>query len=469
MFIGRDHELALIRDRLEDHSRAQLILIYGRRRIGKSTLIRRTVDGQQNVLFFEGIEGQRKPVQIAQFLDDLARQTGRVRLGARTWREVFQGIGELVHTGRWVLVFDEFPWMGSGRTQIVSELKLHWDRWIKNPNICLFLCGSVASFMIRHVVHSRALHNRKTPELCLGPLQPCEAGRFIPRRGIREKAQLYMCLGGVPKYLEQIDPRRSLEQNLNQQCFTAGGFFVEEFETLFKEQFRSLKVYKSIVESLARAPASLAELARRLGKPRGGGFQEQLNNLIRAQFVREYAPVKIGPDRRSRTRRFKLVDPFLIFYFRYIHPHRDLIARNRKENLFRAIAGPSMAQYYGYAFERLGEDAMNSVLARIGITLSDVEAMGPYFQQQGPLGTGLQIDWLIRRRDLTWTLMEFKYASSPVGKEVVHQVSRKVERLAAPKEVIVEPVLLTASGASSAVKRHGLFNHILTLKDLVLA
>lgn len=466
MFIGRDHELALIQQRLEDRSKAQLILIYGRRRIGKSTLIQRAVAQEQNVLFFEGIEGQQRPVQIAQFLDDLARQTGRVRLGARTWREVFQGLGELVHDGRWVLVFDEFPWMGSGRRQIVSELKLHWDRWIRNPNICLFLSGSVASFMTRHVVHSRALHNRKTLELCLGPLQPREAGLFIPRRGIKEKAQLYMCLGGVPKYLEQVDPRCSLEQNLNRQCFTSGGYFVQEYETLFKEQFRSLKVYESIVATLARAPASLAELARRLDKPRGGGFQEQLNNLVRAQFVREYTPVKIGPSERSRTRRFKLVDPFLIFYFRYIHPNKELIVRNRKEHLFRALAAPSMAQYYGYAFERLGEDAMEALLERLELSLSDIEAMGPYFQQ-GAVGTGLQIDWLILRRDLTWTLMEFKYKTSLVGKDVIHEVNRKVEHLGAPDGVTIEPVLVTASGVTRAVKRAGFFNHVLTLEDLV--
>jgi len=146
-------------------------------------------------------------VQIDQFLTDLSRQTGRVRLGARNWREVFQGLGELLEQGRWVLVFDEFPWMGAGRTRIVSELKLYWDRWARNPNLCLFLCGSVASFMTRHVLHSNAFHNRRTLELCLGPLSPREAGQFIPKRSARGRAQLYMCLGDVPKYPTERSPR----------------------------------------------------------------------------------------------------------------------------------------------------------------------------------------------------------------------------------------------------------------------
>jgi AAA+ ATPase superfamily predicted ATPase len=453
---------------LADHSKAQLIILYGRRRIGKSTLIAKAVEQEQRVLIFEGIEGAQTRVQINQFLDDLARQTGKVRLGARSWREVFQGLGELLPSGRWVLVFDEFPWMGAGRTQIVSELKLYWDRWSRNPNLCLFLCGSVASFMTQHVVHSKAFHNRKTLELCLGPLTPREAGLFIPRRSVREKAQLYMCLGGVPKYLEQIDPRQSLEKNLNRLCFSAGGFFTEEYETLFKEQFRSLKVYEAIVASLARAQSSLSELARQIGVPKGGGFGAQVVNLIHAQFVREYEPVTLGGKRRSRTRSYKLIDPFLIFFFRYIRPNRAVIGRNRRgENLYRAIVGPTIQQYYGYAFERLCEDAMEAVLDRLGLRLADVVEMGPFFQQQRGQRNGVQIDWLIVRRDGVWTLVEFKYHTSPVGMQVVHDVEQKLQRLGAPPEVSVEPVLVSAAAATRAVQRRGFFQRVIELKDLV--
>ncbi|MCK4306143.1 MAG: hypothetical protein KAY24_18025, partial [Candidatus Eisenbacteria sp.] len=396
-----------------------------------STLIAKAVEGEPRVLFFEGIEGAPSQTQISQFLGDLARQTGRVRLDARNWREVFQGLGELLGSGRWVLVFDEFPWMGAGRTQIVSDLKLYWDRWIKNPEVYLFLCGSVASFMTQHVVHSRALHNRKTLELCLGPLRPWEAGEFIPRRSVREKAQLYMCLGGVPKYLEQVDPRQSLEKNPNRLCFSAGGFFIEEYETLFKEQFRSLKVYESVVEALAQQPSSLNDLARRIGVAQGGGFAGQVDNLVHAQFVRKYVPVTLGAGKRRRTQSYKLIDPFLLFFFRYMRPNHEIIRRNIKgENLFRAIAGPTIQQYYRFAFERLCEDAIDKVLEELGLRLGDVAEMGPFFQQKRSERGGLQIDWLIARRDEVWSLLEFKYSTSPIGMQVVHDVEKKIQRLA---------------------------------------
>jgi hypothetical protein len=215
-------------------------------------------------------------------------------------------------------------------------------------------------------------------------------------------------------------------------------------------------------------PASLSELTRRLNASKGGGFQEQLQNLVRAQFVRRYRPVSVDGRRRTRTQIYKLIDPFLLFYFRYLRGNKPLIARNRgSANLFRAIAGPTIHQYYGYAFERLGEAALSTVLARLELGLADIDTMGPFFQQQRTVGQGLQIDWLIIRRDGVWTLLEYKYRSAPVGKDVVHEVQQKAERLSVPSSVTLEPVLVTASGATPAVRSAGYFHEILTLKDLV--
>jgi AAA+ ATPase superfamily predicted ATPase len=468
MFVGRKHELSLIRRHLNEWGKAQLIIIYGRRRVGKSTLIAKATEDFTNVLFFEGIEGAKQKDQIDQFLQDLSLQTGRVRLAAKNWREVFQGLTELIQQGRWILVFDEFPWMGAGRTQIVSELKLYWDRWIKiNPDVRLFLCGSVASFMIKHVVHSKAFHNRKTVELCLGPLSPKESGKFISKRSVYEQAQMYMCLGGVPKYLEQLNPRHSLEKNINRLCFSANGFFLEEFETLFKEQFRSIKVYESVIRHLAFTDSHLSELSRKIGTAKGGGFREQINNLIRAQFIREYTPLSLGNKIPSRTRMIKLSDPFLLFYFRYMHDNLQIIQQNRhQENLFRSIAMSSINQYYGYAFERLVEDGILDVLKGLNLQLADVKEMGPYFRQKRSTLPGLQIDWLIVRRDNVWNLVEIKYTASPVGLKVISEVTQKINRLVPPERVTIEPVLISAAGVTSELKKQKFFYKILNIQDL---
>lgn len=467
MYIGREHEQELIHEKLKDVSKAQLIVLYGRRRIGKSTLIQKCVSGEKNVLFFEGIQGGSTQEQIDYFLSGLARQTGRVKLAAKNWREAFQGLGEIVQEGRWILVFDEFPWMAAGRTHLVADLKLYWDQWCRNKKLVLFLCGSVASFMVKHILHSRALHNRKTLEILLMPLTPRESSRFIPRRGNWEKAQMYMVFGGVPKYLEQIDLRHSLEKNINRMCFCKDGFFVNEFETLFKEQFNAIHTYESIVRLLAERPHNITDIAHKTRIEKGGGLKGHLENLVQACFVKEYTPYKPDYRPKTRTKIYRLTDPFLIFYFRYIEHNRKLITVNTKENLFRAICRNSIQQYYGYAFERFCEDSFSMILDRIGLSLADLHNYGPYFQQSSASGQGLQIDNLLMRRDGVWTVMEYKYSTRPIGTEIINEINQKIEKLPVPENISVEKVLLSAAGVKQTVRDAGYFDHVLTLGDLL--
>jgi predicted AAA+ superfamily ATPase len=469
MFIGRQYETRLIQEKLADTSKAQLIILYGRRRVGKSTLIRKSLKRQKNVLFFEGIQGRSTRDQIDQFLVDLSTQTGRVKLAAKNWREAFQGLEETIQKGRWFLVLDELPWMAAGRSQMISDLKLFWDRWSSsNRNLVLFLCGSVASFMVKHLIHSKSLHNRKTLEIHLMPLSPAETSLFIPKRSFWEKAQLYMTLGGIPKYLEQINPRLSIEKNINQLCFCTDGFFLNEFETLFKEQFKGIKTYENIVRLLARQSMNISELSTGTKMIRGGGLQSYVDNLIRANFVREYSPYKPNYRKRARTKLYKLVDPFLIFYFHYIEPHLQLIKKNKAENLFRAITGTSINQYYGFAFERLCEDSFETVLRGLNLKLADLINFGPYFQQKKSDGSrGLQIDNLIMRQDKVWTIIEYKYSKELAGLSVIREVEQKTDRLPVPAHISIETALISAAGAKPSVHKSGFFNHILTLSDLL--
>ncbi|MBF0209074.1 MAG: hypothetical protein HQK53_19615, partial [Oligoflexia bacterium] len=337
--------------------------------------------------------------------------------------------------------------------------------------------------------HSKALHNRKTLEICLPPLSPRESGKFIKDRSSLEKAMLYMCLGGIPKYLEQINPSLSVEKNLNQLCFTPNGFFVEEYETIFKEQFRATKIYQNIIELLTYNSLGMSDIAKKIDVPKGGGLNSYLQNLVRAQFIREYRPTsfdtrqtnqgnKLQRRPRTRTQRFKLTDYFLIFYFRYIHQHKDLIYHNsQKANLFRSITASTFSNYLGFAFERLCEDAIMSILRVIDLELTDIESMGPYFQRRtGDLDVssnpqnnteGVQIDYMIWRRDKVCTIMEFKYHNKLMGMDVVHSMEQKIKKLNLPTNISIEKVLVSANGVSASVKNSKYFNHVLTIDDLV--
>lgn len=469
MFVGRTQELEVIENQLQVRDQAQLIVIYGRRRIGKSRLIMEALKMKKKTLFFEGIEGENTSFQIDQFLDDLSRQTGKIKLAAKNWREVFQGLEEIICKGEWFIVFDEFPWMAVLRSTLVAQLKPFWDRWsLKNPKVNLFLCGSVSSFMIQNIVHSRALHNRKTLEICLKPLTPKQSGEFMAKRSVIEKAKLYMTLGGIPKYLEQILPSFSYEININKLCFVESGFFINEYETLFKEQFKVIKTYQKLTEELARSPDSISGLARKTKLAKGGGLQNHLENLVKAQFVKEFIPVSFNGEKRTRTKIYKLVDPFLKFYFTYMHENLGQIRRNSQmENLFKSITNRSLENYFGLAFERLCDASILTILEKLNLTLADIEQMGPYFRQRNDVTKGVQVDYVLIRRDGVITLIENKFTQKPIGLNAIHEMEEKVLTVQKLAPIFsIEKVLISARGVTSQVLKREYFNHILTLEDL---
>lgn len=191
-----------------------------------------------------------------------------------------------------------------------------------------------------------------------------------------------------------------------------------------------------------------------------------MENLIRAQFVREYSPYTTTGSKKTKTKLYKLTDPFLIFYFRYIHKHKELIEKNKNENLFYALAGASLPQYFGFAFERLCEDSFDKVRKKLDLELADILNAGPYFQQKTIVQRGIQIDNLIRRRDKVWMVVEYKFSEKPIGKEVISEVERKIEGLKAPPQISVEKVLVSAFGTTKPLKDSGFFDSVITLKDL---
>ena len=169
MFVGRENELSIIQGAI-DSDRAELGIVYGRRRIGKSSLLMQ-FKKHKGDLCFEALQKASTLKQIDHFTDQMAKQTNTPKILARNWKEAFDGLTLHIQTGKHYVVFDEFPWMASGRTELVSMLKFYWDTmWKKNPKLTLVLCGSVTSFMLKHLIHSQALHNRKTFEIKLDPL-----------------------------------------------------------------------------------------------------------------------------------------------------------------------------------------------------------------------------------------------------------------------------------------------------------
>ena len=245
MFIGRKYELTIIKQAIVS-KRAELGIVYGRRRIGKSTLLNEAAP-KKNTLYFEALQGVSLKKQVEHFVYQFSKQTGTPIILARNWHEAFDALTLYIKKKRHYVVFDEFPWMASQRRELVALFKYYWDNhWKQNTNLTMVICGSVASFILNHIIHSKALHNRKTFEIKLQSLSAGESKLFFKNfRSENEICKFLIVFGGIPKYLEQIDPHTSFENNIDRLCFQKSGFFTNEFETIFKEQFKVLKFHRN--------------------------------------------------------------------------------------------------------------------------------------------------------------------------------------------------------------------------------
>ncbi len=470
MFFGRKKETALLEDCYRSQ-RSELITIYGRRRIGKSRLVKEFIKGK-NALTFEAIEGDRSPQQIKHFTHALREQLNDPVLKSvefRSWTAVFDYLTESVinkRTGRdkFIIFLDEFQWMAAGQSQLVGLLKNYWDLKWKEKNIMLILCGSIASFMVRKVIRSKSLYGRITLELLLKGLEPNEAISFFKnKRGKEEALKYLMILGGVPRYLEEIDLNRSFPANMNRLFFSPQAYMFNEFEKIFYSQFKETNVYIQIVRHLSKRIMSLEELSARLKIPSGGGLVSYLENLENAEMIRNF--VAFGRNPTSKLKKYKLSDEYFNFYFKYIEPNKNIIKNSPSERLFETITQKSLDTWLGFAFERFCIKHAG-ILARAMGFEDEVLEIAPLFSKNDE---SFQIDCLYLRTSNIVTMCEMKYCNEKIGTKVIPEVERKCALLKLPKSYTLEKALVSIHGPDNSLRDSEYFHHCVSIEDIFKA
>ncbi len=441
--------------------------IHGRRRIGKTRLVTEAYR-DFSLLHFEGLEGSSSAEQRKHFLKTLHRHTGlkaHQLASSEDWEDILILLAEHVSTKPCVICLDEFQWMAAGRSELVSKLKFVWDNYLgESKHVHLILCGSVSSFLVKKVIRSRALYGRIDEIIDLGPLGFSEVRTgFFSERSTREALEYYLIFGGVPKYLEMVNPGRSVRLNLAELCFTPGAFFLDELDRLFVSHFGRVRHYRSIVEFLAgRGFATRAEIARKAGLRSGGRISGFLENLCMAGFIESYGPVhKPGS---THVRRYRIADPYLRFYFRFIRPLKSRLSRGQEPvPLHQALPDRRYDAFLGLAFENFCYHHAPLIARKLGFSAVAYE-YGSWFCK-GDLATGAQIDLLFKRADRVMTLCEIKFRER-IGKEVIGEVERKVTALRSGGNYSLEKVLISAFPPSKQLREEGYFSTILTVDDL---
>jgi len=467
MFVGREEETA----RLQQLIRApepRLAVVYGRRRVGKTALIRTAV-GRSPALFVEGLENQPTRTQITSFLRQVAEQTGRDPGMASSWEEALLKLHRLLAKRRMVLVFDEFQWLANYRQELVSTLKMVWDNYLSRaPGRTLILCGSIASFMTTKVVQGSAFHGRTDAVIHLQGFRLSETAAMLKGRGFSEVLDAQSFTGGVPKYLELLAAAPSVQLGMEREAFRAGGYFVDEYQRIFVSHFGRNPEYERLVRTLAGAPYGLSrkELAAQAEVEEGGLLSQRLYDLEAAGFISSHRP--LDKPAHSRLIRYFLSDPWISFYYAFLRTRLKQIKAGGRKDLFAAVRqGGAFKSWMGRAFELVCMRHAPRLAEILGFAGVDYEA-GPWFRAPRRKLPGVQIDLAFARADHVITLCEMKRQTAPLGRAVIAEVERKAGLLQAeyPKRTI-QRVLVADGPVSREVTQAGYFYRIVQGGELV--
>lgn len=463
-FVGRLPELLEL-EKLYQQDKANLVVGYGRRRVGKSTLFDEFMSKKRHVKL-EGLERASTKEQLKHVTADLAQQVNDpllLQTTFKTWRSFFDYMTNVFSQNKrkTILLLDEFQWLAVNQSRLASLIKFYWDRHWRKQKVMLILCGSVSSFMIKRVINSKALYGRISLELCLPPFQPNEIHRLLQQKRNKDESLLYaLTIGGIPKYLEEIDIKLSFDQNINRLCFTRNGLLVNEYECIFYSQFKEHKTYENIVKCLVNKPLSLDEISRATKIATGGGLKNYLSNLEKAAFVTSYVPYDKALN--SRLIKYRLTDEYLRFYYKFIMPHLKLIKTNSTRNLFTQQIKPKWQSWLGFAFENFCLKNAEYLAEKMGFA-DQVLQWGPLFSRDSE---GFQVDLIYLRQDNVITLCEEKCYNTPVGINIVHEIEKKCSLISIPRGYTLEKALISRFGADTALQELGYFNNIISAQDL---
>lgn len=460
-FIARDAELDLLR-RPDPRGDAELIVVHGRRRVGKTALVEHAF---KDLWKLEGLEGGDTKAQLEHFLYRLSmyHPTLAERAPLKSWHEALDLLVSLLpreERKRIVIFFDEFQWAAEMKEPLVALMKSFWDNaFSRVPGLKLVLCGSVSSFMVKKVLRSNALYGRVTKEIHLQPFRLGEVKRFFgDQKSADEVVDIALCFGGIPAYLKRLDPGSSLIQNLNQLAFTADGYFVTEYGKLFTSHFGHNPVYRKVVTVLLSGAQTAQQLARACNTNTGGGFTDLLDELCQAGFIERFTPIDKGPT--SKLVRYRLHDEYLHLYAKLIHPHLGAIMRGQYRLLGSFYSVP-FAQWRGYAFERLLYKNYESIARELGFHGVQYQ-LGSWFRREAYDQRGAQIDLLFLRADHVATICEAKYQRALQPKALERSMETKIATIeGAFPGYAVQKVLLLPNLRANKTSLNRLFDHIL--------
>lgn len=472
-FVGRKEELERLNS-LHKKKSASLVVVRGRRRIGKSRLIEEFAQGKR-FFTFAGIPPTSEVNEQTQrnvFSEQLGKQIGLKGVIAQDWSTLFSLLAKHTSRGPAIILLDEITWMGSKDPTFLGKLKNAWDlEFKKNPQLILILCGSVSTWIEKNIISSTAFFGRISLLLKLEELPLYSCCELLKTRGFRGSTyEIFKVLGvtgGIPWYLEQIQSGLHADDNIRELCFRKDGILFNEFENIFHDLFeKRSEIYRPIVEALANGPYEFNDLCKAFEIGKSGTLSEYLADLIESGFItRDYTWI-VKSGQPSKLSHYRLSDNYLRFYLKTIKPRREKILRDGIQN--QEISSlPGWSTMMALQFENLVLKNRKKIWEKLGIKPQDIVADNPYFQKQSSTKKGCQIDYLIQTRFNTLFACEIKFSVNPIKSEIIGEMKEKLGAIALPKRFSCWPVLIHVNGVNDHIVDKEYFVEIIDFGQLL--
>lgn len=472
-FIGREEELHRLNG-VASLRRSAMVVVKGRRRVGKSRLISEFAKDKV-FLSFAGmapVDGVTAQDQYRAFANDLSALFNIPPFRFDDWLDGFAHLTKNLGDKQTVILFDEISWMGSKDLTFLPKLKMWWDRISEQKsNIILVLCGSVSTWIEENIIRSTAFFGRVTLHMTLNPLTLPESYQLLQKLNIKcstyDTFRLLSITGGIPWYLENIQAKESIDENIKLLCFTPNGLLVNEFDLIFHDLFnRRGDVYKKIVSILAQGMRDYAQIREELKYPEGGGLHPYLSALITSGYVTKHQGWSIKTGKPSKKTLFRLSDNYLRFYLKVLEPLLGRINGGTYQDIALS-AIPGWNSFMGFQIENLLLVNRRQLLKAIGVYPQDVLSDNPFLQHQTKAHGGVQIDYLVQSVNKTLYLCEFKFNRNEIRSDVIKDVQSKIDNLSIPKGISVSPVLFHFGGVSDSVLDSQFFYRIIDINDFL--
>ena len=410
--IGREKEIEMLTNCFESEG-SEFVAIYGRRRVGKTFLIK-TLFEEKFIFYATGILNGDRKVQLDIWNDEIARFGGIDLPIADNWVKAFMNLNTLIeqrylkNSEKKVIFLDEIPWMATKNSDFLTGLDYFWNRWASSrKDILLIICGSAASWITDKIINDKGgLHNRLTRQILLEPFTLRECEQYFVSRNVPmtryQIAESYMIFGGVPFYLSLMEPKWSLYQNVDQMYFAQGAPLRNEFENLFRSLFYDAESYVKVVELLAVKGIGLSrdDIAKGSKITNGGSLTKILKALSISGFVREYKAF----GQKKKDSLYQLVDFFSLFDIRF-RREREMYKSNYWLNF---SSTQTHAIWSGFAYEKLCLLHLHQIFKALGISGILTSASSWRGKHED---AGVQVDLVINRNDNIINLCEIKFSS----------------------------------------------------------